>query len=1612
MGNRLRAGSPAAPRALAGLNDPIEELVERARAACESLATHSPFLSPETGRSSRTAPELTGRTGHPVDHRAELYALGAACYEWACGHPCFDESDPLQLLHDQLATTPQPLHELRPDIPRVFCDIVHRLLEKDPARRYQSADGLLHDLDRLLGALRRGEDSRFTLGERDFPLRFTSSRIVGREPELARLQAAIDAAAAGEFRVLFIGGDSGVGKTALVSDLRPRAALAGGHFVACRGARRETDPSALEQALRALGGLLLAESEAGLAADRARIAAALGANAHFITAVPEFRLLLGGVECEVAADAAEPDTANVSARATSAMLELLRAVASPARPLVLVLDDLQWSGEAALQLIDAALDDGKLRGLVIAGTFREPSTGARNQAFRAALARWIARPHPPEVLRLGNLNETDLALMLKDMLRLDENLSREFAAAVEPHTAGHPYDTIEFANALRDDGLLTWHNGKWHWDAAALRRPSSAGRVTDLQAVRIARLPSQALALLQMLACIRQEISVEAASLLCGRAADEIEPYARLLVEEGFATRVAGPPAALRLRHDRVQEAAWATMPADRQAHLQLEIARRAAAVPGMGALAAGQFAAAWHLVADAREASTAAGLMRDAAAQARITANFQASRRLLEDALGLLDRFGPNPSQSRLRLECEIALHLSLCGAGAFDAADAVYARIAERADPHALAAATCAQVDSLAFRLRMTDAAETGTNVLRSLGMQVPARLELGELTPRFLKLRAWVEAFDLEAERSRPAAGDDVASIARLIWRLVTPSVSVGIELTCWLLLEAYDLWMRHGPSATLATVLASGGLVGPGIRDRRTPYLCARNMLALCDARGWKAESSPGRCVYAFSSVHWFEPIEQAMRQALMAREGMSATGDVLGVSFTHRIAVDLALDCEPTLAGFARVLDAFLAGARSACNAYDTSYATVTVQLLEALRAPGGTGAFEFGGFSEERFLRDHAADPDVCVHVHLRGCVAAAIFGDMPRLWRHVHACATHHRYTGGAYVSATVRWLGAVGAACEPRAPGAAPSPFLERALQWLEARAADSPANFQHMLLHAKAESAWSAGDEADAARLFDDALAAVDKVCRPWHRAFITERAARLHLSRGRGTVGHALLSEADRLWREWGATAKADALRTELGTRGGTAPVTLPGSHQEIDSIALLRAAQALGAERDPAGLRARVEEILLRITGAARVILAEREDDSGTWFIPGPSGARVPAEEAGHLVPLSALRYVERTREPLVVADPRADDRFAADGYWKDAPQCSLMAVPVLNHGAIRAMVLLESRAMRRAFGSAHIDAVHVIAGQLAVSLENALLYESLERKVSQQTAQLREAHSRLLSEARRAGMAQVATNVLHNVGNVLTSVNVSARLLGERIRESRIGRVREVARLLRSDVLPTGGSPEAQDRARRLPAYVEELGAVLEKERDEMLRELTRLAASIEHIKNVVATQQAYAGYLRVIENARAAQMVEDALFLKRDALAALGIRVQRHFDDTPAVPLDKARVMQVLVNLIDNALDAMRSRTGGRTLRVSVRGDPQGVRIEVSDNGCGIAKADLPSIFSHGFTTKAGGHGFGLHSCAMAAREMGGSLTVHSDGPGAGATFTLWLPAQAGTAD
>ena len=522
------------------------------------------------------APEQTGRTALGVDHRSDLYALGATYYTMLVGQPPFANQDPLELIHAHLARVAIPPHERIPDLAPTVSTIVMKLLEKAPEARYQTAEGLAHDLETALaGWDRDGRVPRFPLAQRDTPRAVrVPDRLYGREVEKAVLAQALSAAAEGRVRVVLISGAAGVGKSELARTLDPASAAVDARF--CEGKfealQRDLPFSALGRALGAAIQQLLAGSAQSVTTWQARLATLRAEAMVSAAVVPELHLLLGPLP-----EPPEVGAAEAAARLTMALCDILACLHSH-RPMVLFLDDLQWADRASLAVLERVGLAGEGR-LLLVGSWRPGEVGAEH-ALTATLRAWEAVELDVVRIELGPLEQPSVAQLVADALRRTPDAVGPLAHAIVRSTAGNPFFVRRLLLELCRRGVVHLDDdaGVWTWDDSALANLDVADNVADFMAYSLDRLCAQTRTVLERAAIMGGEVELGALAqvaqldrsavvealwpavaegLLVPLNGAERLPRGVGLQDEGFA----GSTASWRFIHDRVHEAALARIP-------------------------------------------------------------------------------------------------------------------------------------------------------------------------------------------------------------------------------------------------------------------------------------------------------------------------------------------------------------------------------------------------------------------------------------------------------------------------------------------------------------------------------------------------------------------------------------------------------------------------------------------------------------------------------------------------------------------------------------------------------------------------------------------------------------------------------------------------------------------------------------------------------------------------------------------------------------------------------------------------------------------------------------------------------------------------------------------
>jgi predicted ATPase/signal transduction histidine kinase len=1648
------------------------------------------------------APERSGRMGRATDARSDLYSLGAMFYELLVGAPPFAEADIVALVHAHMTLTPVPPAEHEPVIPPVISRLVMRLLAKMPEERYQSAHDLHRDLLALARRLERAGSlasvSLQGLSERA-EIRIPD-RMYGRATECAHLTMALQAAREGQPQLVLLSGPLGIGKSTLVSGLSGMLGQPGrpgdmshrgdvghrGHLIQgkCDPLHGGRPYQAFRAAFGALVDQLMAESEARLEACREALRAGLGTMAGALSeVVPRLGLLLG--ELPAVAELGPAETRN---RLALACRRFVDAIAGAEHPLVLFLDDLQWADSGSLHLLEALHEDREAHLLII-GTLR--SDVAESWLLPGdMLARLRGAPGRLTALHLAPLGSNELQHLLADTLGCTSQRATPLAALILRKTDGNPFLVRQFFDYARDRELFAFdEHGGWTWDIAALEQAGIPDDAVDLMTARLALLEPAMRTVLATAACIGSEIDAATLAAAMGDVDPaELRPALAALQVQGL---LAATRAGWIFTHDKVQEAAYRDLSEAERQERHLRIGRfwrermRASADAAEPAQSSGLFAVVEQLhdgialVEDTGERIEIATLNWYACLRAMRSAAYGAARKYAAAGCALL-ALDPWDAHDWLRFWLHLELAETQLLAGELAAAMSELGALATLplAEREALVLAT-RTVRMYEMAGRSEAALRVGLAALRGYGVALP-------LAPRVPRVMQQMAATRLAFRRSPPDAlhllpqAEDPLFLLRmrLLSVMLHASYAVSPNLFFCLALTGIRWTLRHGMSPYAPGLFAAVALVRVGLGQ----YTPARQLL---DALQRVGERTPARTfalsrqyVCFFLAAMWFQDIrtlDQPMRELYQSALEYGELESAIGIE-------GVRLLCQLLRGAPIRQTVAELHELQRFCAQNGLTQAARGYTYLERLFAQLASDKGNFAGLSDDR------ADGDAPHLFAIRRMYASLVHGLMGA-WERAYEIAEslepsadqlmgHPHLRTFRLIHATAALIQASrpdpGQAAEDQAAASKPTPrrcrqIVSKTRRLLRGWARHTDVHAPHHVALLEAEIARFHGRTSEAMELYAQARAhAASEGVLPL-QALADERRAALARELERPGDASTYLAGARDAYRAWGAGAKVRELeRAHPGLRARTsaaprdddaaAEVTPrrlapPGRTAldiggVIDLETVLRASQAISEEVALDRVLERVLRGALESSGASKSVLSLTEDgqtyieaeiDVETGFT---RHASVPVAGCAEIVPQSVLRYVERTGQPLIVEDASRDARFARDPYVVATGCRAVLCMPLSMYRQQRSAgaLYLENRLVSGAFTEGRMELLRLLAGQAAIAIDNAKLYQELdeltrdlESLVDERTAELASANARLEREiaertraqeelialqrqlvdtARAAGMAEIATGVLHNVGNLLNSVNVSVEVLRERMHASRLPALAQAIELLQANVGALDRFLSEDERGRQILPFLHRLSERLDEERGGAIREIDSLQQHLGSVDVIVRKQQQYAKAPSVIDSVQVDELVGDALALASASLqrSAITVRVVHIGGEAPPpVLVDRHKALQILANLLSNAAQALLAG-GGTDKRITIStaaGDSGRVRIRVADNGAGIAPEHLPKLFTHGFTTRPGGHGFGLHNSYLAARSMQGLLRAHSDGPGRGAAFDLELPSS-----
>ncbi|KKM09409.1 hypothetical protein SY88_18810 [Clostridiales bacterium PH28_bin88] len=1554
----------------------------RAIKAGAAAGDQVPYLPPDRRPFSYLSPEQTGRLNRPVDRRTDTYSLGVILYELATGRLPVAAGDPLEWFHALVAGEIKAPHELEAAVPAVISDIVMKCLSRDPENRYQSAVGVENDLLECLAQWQqKGRVDHFAVGCRDGPVTFHfSPAFIGKKRELGLLRAALERAARGPGAAVLISGEAGSGKTRLAQEFMQQVNDQHGFVITGKfGVLKSAVPyQPITGALDRVLDRIMSGSREEMEYWKRQITANLGAYVSALTEImPRVRELVGEQP-----QMAVPTILQEQQRFLHAFARLAQLFARKGAPLVFFLDDLQWADPESLKMLAALLIKNRVQHLLFIGAFREAE--AAENRFLVETRRAMEREQVDLLLLpLEPATLEEIAALVADSLRCSDEGAGPLAEFLRRQTGGNLLFVKELVESMHKDGFIAYQAGErgWRWDWRRLPDTPYAGDLIQFLLEKLERLPAETRNVIQVAACAGGTFPAGLIAAASGAPAAAVEGHLGRCLDEGLIEEKSA--GVYGFVHDRVHQAAYLSLAErERQAvHYLLGrlVLDQSGGAPGEIDTAA-LFAAVDQLnlglavLVEKGENIRGAELNLMAGQKAKRALAFSAALGYLRTGLSLLDGGAWEtgyPLVYRLsmeRLECEY-----LCDN--FTTAESLYSELITRA--RTILDRTPVRLIRILFltmREMYPAAIATGLEGLRDLGCPLPAKPSWWHLLQALVKFRLLLYRTGAGRVTELPPVKDRRVEAVLNLLTDIGPSTYVrNHNLLALISLRTAELSLRHGNShksgsgyIALATILLHS------FRDYRTAVPLAQAALELAGSRGSVADKYTVNFMYGAFVHPWVGPLRDSEPFLNRAMEYSLASCDLTYGGYAmyfHVIAMYSAGAPLPELE--ARIRD-YSQHERRLPDTYFSFSLAIFRQFSRALRGLTREPlSLSDAGFDEDAFYREIGAKRDrqgeVFGYCLCKGQLCY-LFGDYPRaLSLLAEAGRLTKLYYGAIFPADQALYYCLAVLAMYPRLPACERAVLRLRLLgqkRRLERWARHCPANFEHKHLLVAAELARIARQDKKAALLYERAVRSAQENGYPQIAAVACERAAGFYREQGLDVPAREYLRAARDGYRAWGAAAKVEQLLSLYPWLAGEeekreeAPAGKYGEagrnlSEAVDMRAVYRAAQVLSGTIVLDELLLKMMEVVMQNAGADRgAFLMYRE---GQLYIEamagtGPGGIGVdvlpslPLELSG-LLPRSIVSQAVVGGETIVLDNAARDARFGSDPGVAGREPLSVLCLPVVRQGRPVGVLYLENSVTAGCFHPGRVEALQLLAAQIAIAVENAALYRSLqqmnatlEEKVRERTESLarlqKETLDALLEKSRLEERNRIAREIHDTVGHTLTSVLVQ---------------IEAGKRLLRKD-------------AGLVAQKLEQCQEQLRKGLDDIRRSL------------------------RLLRGSGAPDGAPDLETLIQDVVKNTGVTVDYGIDPLPR--LDPAR-RYVLYRALQEGLTNGIRHGGSKSFYFSLTEENGTARFLLQDYGTGTDQIHP---------------GFGLTSMRERVKELNGDLAVYSRA-GEGCRIEITLP-------
>lgn len=1580
------------------------------------------------------SPEQTGRMNRAIDYRTDIYSLGVVLYEMVTGELPYQSKDAMELIHSHIAKKPHPPHEVKPSVPAALSKIIMKCLMKDAEERYHSAFGLKNDLNECRILFTRHERNEgFIPGQWDVYDHFQiPQKLYGREKEIEHLLEIFTRASQGNAEMLLVSGYAGIGKTFLINEVRKPIVQKQGYFISGKfdQFKKNTLYSALIQAFTDLIEQILGEGQQQQILWRNRLLKALKSDGQvLIDVIPGIQFIIGKQP-----PPPELDPQSTENRFLFLFINFIKVFLHSNHPLVIFLDDLQWADSASLKLLQLLVTDISIKHLLIAGAYRSNEVDAIHPLTQIIKEIQKEKGHV-ELLQIHPLDSQSIEELVADTFHKASQETVELAGIIYQKTKGNPFFIIQFLKHIYEKGYIIFDKKgqSWNADLTGIKMLHVTDNVAEFMTQKIRNFSGKTQELLKIASAIGNTFDLQTLANVYGAPLEKAKlDLQESLIEELITIKhiqeqgSEGESIVYQFQHDRIQQAAYQLVTKEEAYKLHAAIGESLLAIATPETLRENIIAivnqlnySADRIVGEQKQVELAQ-LNLLAGQKAKDSAAYSACNQYLETGIKLLM---PNGWQSQYDLMFSLHKELAISQNLFFqhdEAEKTLNLLLAQAKTKFSRAEVFTQKIYFYGSLGKFNKATESGIQALQLFNIRLSKTPSFFSIAWEYLKIKSWFIFHKVEDIKNLPDLQDEeLLLIAKIYFSLDSSFSFPSGPFYLFVIYRLLNFTLKHGISAySIRTLVALGlRLSSETNQEYKKGYQLSFIAMNIGQTKYMKT-MGPASIFFYAGPARWGQSFRMCAENINNLKNRCLEIGD-LNVASTSSLGYPtfLLLAGEP-LDNVITELDLSFQLLKKLKMVF---FLPATIMLREFCFCLKGMkedptkilpkeetnsfAIFRHSAFHTWLLYLNEKYDEAIA---EAKNCLSSVIeiqsYASV--VWNilyYYYALALAEKCSEKTFKETHFKDL----------------IQLQKRIKKWAEA----CPVNFKHQYLLISAEVARLSGFSRQAQDLYSEAIEAAITAKNIHEVALSWELAARFYLEVGKNSFAAICVKESIQAYERWGAVIKLRMLKEKyadllakgtqellfatqekdtLSTFDTRTMYTLESKKEDFDITAILRASQALSEEIGLHKLLKKMMHILLVNAGASRIFLILIENENLLVQAEAISDLEkleilqgIPLDQKQDQLCIAIVHYVKMTGNKLLLNNATKEGFFTHDLYIVQNNVQSVLCIPLTHLGKLIGILYLENRFTKDAFTDVGLRVLSFLISQMAISIENAMFYSDLEKKVQDRTHALEEAQKRLIHHEKMASLGLMTTGIAHEIKNPLNFVLNFSKFSNE------------VAAEL--ETLMNKNQSEFKSE------LLEEFKSLC----DQLIKFTNDIFSQGKKIDGVVT---------RMVEHSRANFekfsptninfLIEEALEVSMHEAKIkypdFSPLLEKDFD--PSIKILEIAghdIQRVITNLLGNACWAVfqkKKKLGPDyipVISIKTKNLGNSFEIRIRDNGIGISKSAAEKVFTPFYTTKPTGEGVGLGlslSHSIIVQEHEGTLEFNTR-EGEFTEFIITLP-------